>query len=402
MTDECHAGRGRAGPAEVGRAFLALGCTCFGGPIAHVGYFREAFVARRRWLGEARFAELVALMNLLPGPTSSQLGFALGVERRGVAGGLLAWLGFTLPSFVLMVLFGAFAARGAVPAGLVHGLKLVVVAVVAQALLGMARSLCPDVPRKALAAAGAACVLMLGGVLGQFLAIGLGAAAGIAAGWGREAGGPTAAPPAPLPRGTGVACLTAFALLLGGLPALAAASGDAVLGMIDAFFRAGALVFGGGHVVLPLLREAVVPAGWIDPERFLAGYGAAQALPGPLFAFAAYLGYVMDTPVQGLAGAVLATVAIFLPALLLVLGVLPFWAALRRRKRVADAVAGVGAAVVGLLLAAWIDPILVTGVRGPWDALAASLAFLLLWSGRVPVVAVVAGCALTGLALGGA
>ncbi len=319
---------------EVLLAFTRLGVTSFGGPIAHLGYFRAEFVERRRWLDDRAFTDLVALCQFLPGPASSQTGFALGLLRAGLPGALAAWIGFTLPSAVLLVLF-AYGARF-IGAGLLHGLQLVAVAVVAQAVWGMARTLCPDRPRAAIATLAAVLLLLAPGAGAQIGAIVLGALAGLAI--GAEPGPPASALVSAVGRRAGAACLALYALLLVlPLPPLFAA-----------FYRSGALVFGGGHVVLPLLRDAVVTPGFVSDSAFLAGYGAAQAVPGPLFTFAAYLGAVA----AGLPGAALALVAIFLPGMLALLGTLPFWDALRTRKRAQAAMRGINAAVVGILGAA--------------------------------------------------
>lgn len=390
-------------PGEVLRAFLRLGLTAFGGPVAHLGYFRAEFVERRRWLSEAAYAELVALCQFLPGPASSQVGFALGLMRAGPLGALAAWAGFTLPSALLLVLFAVSAgdlAGSPLGAGLLHGLKLVAVAIVAQAVWGMARTLCPDRRRAAIALLALALVTALPQAFGQMLAILLGGLAGLLACRGDESG-PAAALPMPVPRWLGGLCLgLAAALLL--LPALLGS--PPTLAVFDAFYRAGALVFGGGHVVLPLLREAVVTPGWVPEDAFLAGYGAAQAVPGPLFTFAAYLGAVM--PGQGgglaarLAGAVVPLLAVFLPGLLLLLGALPFWAALRLQPAAQAAMRGFGAAVVGLLAAALYDPVWTGAVLGRLDFLLALTGFLLLTLWRAPPLLVVALGALAGMARG--
>lgn len=305
---------------EVFAAFLQLGLTSFGGPIAHLGYFREAFVVRRRWIDEAGYADLVALCQFLPGPASSQVGFALGLARAGPLGALAAWAGFTLPSALLMLLFayGASSFDGPVSIAAIHGLKLVAVAIVAQAVWGMARTLTPDRRRAGLALAAAVVVTLLGGAWGQVTAMGVGALGGL---WlCRMCRNVTSAPGSAVrfavSRRIGVACLATFALLLVGLPLVAPASGSQGLALFDAFYRSGALVFGGGHVVLPLLQTAVVEPGWTSDATFLAGYGAAQAVPGPLFTFAAYLGAVVGPAPHGVVGAAVALVGIFLPGLL--------------------------------------------------------------------------------------
>ena len=369
----------RGGAGEVFVAFLRLGLLSFGGPLAHLGYFRDAFVARRRWLDDAAYAELLALCQLLPGPASSQAGFAIGLGRGGLPGGLAAWAGFTLPSALLMlgVAWGAARMEGPVAAALVHGLKLVALAVVAQALVAMWRGLAADLPRTAIAAA----AFLLAGlgaasghaVAGQVGAIAAGAVAGAAilrkrVGAGKSARG-AVAPPVPfLPgRRAGAAILCLAALLVLAIPALAEAGGMA--GLAAHFLGAGAFVFGGGHVVLPLLDAALVGPGLVSSSDFLAAYGAAQALPGPLFAVAAALG-AMAAPQAGvapLAGAAVALVAIFLPGLLLVSGMLPFWRALRGRPGLGAVFAGANAATVGLIAAALRDPLWPAAMAGPAD-----------------------------------
>jgi chromate transporter len=384
-------------PLEVLVAFLRLGVASFGGPIAHIGYFRAEFVARRRWLDEAAFADLVALCQFLPGPASSQTGFALGLGRAGVLGGLAAWVGFTLPSAALMVLF-AYGARGiaASPAGagVLHGLKLVAVAVVAQAVWGMARTLCPDRGRASIGALAAVLVLSVPGITGQLGALALGVAGGLWLGRGERTGAAVVRPLAlSVGRRAGVVCLLAYAALL---IAPALVRNLSWVSLFDAFYRSGALVFGGGHVVLPLLRGAVVAPGWITDAAFLVGYGAAQAVPGPLFTFAAYLGAV----IAGLPGAALALIAIFLPGMLALLGTLPFWDALRVRPRAQAAMRGVNAAVVGLLGAALYTPLWTSTVARPADVAVALIGFVLLAAWRAPPVLVVALGALAGLLLG--
>ncbi|HXQ47150.1 MAG TPA: chromate efflux transporter, partial [Caulobacteraceae bacterium] len=304
-------------PLEVLAAFLRLGVSAFGGPIAHLGYFREAFVRRRAWLDEATYADLVALCQFLPGPASSQVGFAIGLKRAGPLGALAAWIGFTAPSAILMIGFayGAAAMTGRLAQGAIHGLKLVAVAVVAQAVLGMARTLTPDARRAAIALGAVAVVTFAWPALAQILAIGLGAFAGLVL--CRESGG--AIPGAHafrVSRGAGLAALAVYLILLAGGPVVAAMTHNDAVARFDAFYRSGALVFGGGHVVLPLLKHAVVDPGWIGQDAFLAGYGAAQAMPGPLFTFGAYLGAAMPAPPNGVAGGLLALAAIFLPGLL--------------------------------------------------------------------------------------
>jgi chromate transporter len=337
--------------AEVLRVFGRLGLTCFGGPVAHLGYFRTEFVERRRWLSEHAYADLVGLCQFLPGPASSKLGFSIGLMRAGYAGGIAAWVGFTLPSAVLLVLFAYGAssiANTQIGQALLFGLKLVAIAVVARALWAMARMLCPDFTRAGIAVVAAAVVLLVPRSIGQIAAIVFGGVMGLTL--CRNAG--KAIPEAlhvPISRRAGVISLAVFAVLL----ALSFwPPRDSILSMFNAFYRSGALVFGGGHVVLPLLREAVVTPGWVSDASFLAGYGAAQAVPGPLFTFAAYLGAAASKPLNGVPGAALAVLAIFLPGLLLQLGALPFWRDIRERKSMQGVMRGINAAVVGLLAAA--------------------------------------------------
>lgn len=381
--------------------------TSFGGPVAHLGYFRHEFVARRRWLEEAAYADIVALCQFLPGPASSQVAIVLGLQRAGLGGGLLAWLGFTAPSAVAMLAFASAVGWAGDVSGApwLHGLKLVAVAVVAQAVWGMARALAPDPPRATLAIAGAILSLSLPGATGQVLALALGAAAGLrlpAEPVAPSRTAPVAAPAAArvAPAGGAVA-LTAFVALLVGLPLLADTGvGGHALALLARFYRAGALVFGGGHVVLPLLQRAVVPPGWIGNDGFLAGYGAAQAVPGPLFSFAAYLGAAMRPAPNGWRGGLLCLVAIYLPSFLLLLGVLPFWDGLRRRSTVRAALRGVNAAVVGLLLAALYTPVWTSAVGSPAAFGLVAVALLALAEWRVPPWAVVVAGAVIAAVLG--
>jgi chromate transporter len=383
------------------RVFLRLGLTSFGGPIAHLGYFRREFVERRQWLGESAYADLVALCQFLPGPASSQVGFAVGLSRGGLAGGLAAWAGFTLPSAIALTLFalGAGAITGPAGLGALHGLKVVAVAVVAQAVWGMARALCPDRARASIAVLATLVVFSAATAAGQIGAIVLGGVLGL---WLCREG--TASPEGTLPvtvsRGVAWACLAAFFLLLAGLPLAVRLGAGHAIAVFEAFYRAGALVFGGGHVVLPLLEAAVVTPGWVSESAFLAGYGAAQAVPGPLFTFAAYLGAVMGLPPSGWAGAALGLVAIFLPGLLVLMGALPFWNAFRRRTWAQSAMRGVNAAVVGILLAALYSPVWTSAVLGPPDFAFALVAFVLLTVWQAPPWIVVALTAAAGAALG--
>jgi chromate transporter len=370
---------------EVLRVSLRLGLTSFGGPIAHLGYFRDAYVVRRRWLDEATYGDLVALCQFLPGPASSQVGIAIGQLRAGYLGALAAWAGFTLPSAIALVLFayGVDTVGGALGSGWLHGLKVVAVAVVAQAVLGMMRSLAPDRERATLAVVAAVIVLALPGAWGQIAAIVLGGVVGAVL---PRTHAPVnhAALPISVGRWTGAALLVVFVVLLVGLPLLAAAVPSQSVKLFDAFYRAGSLVFGGGHVVLPLLQASVVPPGWVGNDAFLAGYGAAQAVPGPLFTFSAYLGAVMGPQPNGWAGALLCLVAVFLPSFLLVIGMLPFWDQLRRQPWAQSVLRGVNAAVVGLLLAALYNPVWTAGVTGPYDFALAVVAFLMLFMWQAP------------------
>jgi chromate transporter len=378
-------------PLEVLLTFLKLGVTSFGGPIAHLGYFREELVVRRRWVDEATYTDLVALCQFLPGPASSQVGFSLGLIRAGYWGGLAAWTGFTLPSAVLLTAFayGAEELGGPIGHGVIHGLKLVAVAIVAQAVWGMARSFCPDRQRAAIACIAALLILLGNSPAMQIATILLG---GIAGAWLCRA-------PVPASLGTfgtavsrrvGTAALTIFCLLLIALPALARVSQGVAL--FAAFYRSGALVFGGGHVVLPLLSKAFVTPGWVSEDAFLAGYGAAQAVPGPLFTFAAYLGAVVTPGPHGIAGAVLGLAGIFLPGMLVLLGALPFWDAFRQRAGAQAIMRGVNAAVVGLLGAALYDPLWTSSVKSAADLAIALLGFVLLTAWRTsPWVIVILG-----------
>lgn len=382
---------------EVLRAFLLLGLTAFGGPVAHLGYFRQEFVVRRRWLDEHAYADLVALCQFLPGPASSQVGFALGLLRGGPLGALATWAAFTLPSALLLMAFalGAGHLSGPLGAGLLHGLKVVAVAIVAHAVWGMAGRLCPDRRRATIAVAATLLVLAVNGPAGQLLAI----MAGGLAGWRicREAGqARPAVPDIGLSWRAGAACLLAFAALLIGLPLLAQAGAGQGIALVDAFFRSGALVFGGGHVVLPLLEAEVVQPGWVSADDFLTGYGAAQAVPGPLFTFSAYLGMATAGPL----GALLALAAIFLPGMLLLAGTIPFWNALRARPGLQALMRGANAAVVGLLAATLYQPVWTSAILGPAEFALALVGFLLLTVWQRPAWWVVLVCGLGGMLLG--
>jgi len=386
---------------EVFAAFLKLGLTSFGGPVAHLGYFRDEFVARRRWLDEQAYADLVALCQFLPGPASSQVGMALGIGRAGVPGALAAWVGFTAPSAIAMILFayGVQAWSGTLQGGVLHGLKVAAVAVVTQAVWAMARSLCPDAPRATLAVLAAIAMLLWQSALGQIAVIAVGAAAGLM--FLRQdavAGG--AAAPGRLGRRTATFAWVLFVGLAVALPVAAGLWPSVELAILDRFYRTGWLVFGGGHVVLPLLQAEVVPPGWVTNDSFLAGYGAAQAVPGPLFTFAAYLGAVMQVGPGGWLGGLLCLVAVFLPSFLLVVGALPLWQRLRANAAARSALAGINAAVVGLLLAALYDPVWVSAIRSGRDFALALAAFLLLAVWRVsPWLVVVTTAAIAAVVL---
>jgi chromate transporter len=393
-------GQRKGSPLEVLLVFLKLGVSCFGGPIAHIGYFREEFVVRRRWLDEQAYVDLVALCQFLPGPASSQVGFSIGLLRAGYGGALAAWAGFTLPSAIVLVLFayGACALSGPAGIGLLHGLKLVAVAIVAQAVWGMARTLCPDRERATIAVVAALIILFGSSSIAQIGSILLGGLAGL---WLCRGASPTVTGHIVMPvsRIAGVAALTVFFVLLVGLPVLQGLRPFPGIALFDAFYRSGALVFGGGHVVLPLLREAFVAPGWVSDDAFLAGYGAAQAVPGPLFTFAAYLGAVVSPSPHGVAGAALGLFGIFLPGILILLGTLPFWDSFRKRTDAQAVMRGVNAAVVGLLGAALYNPVWTSSVKTPGDFGIALLGFVLLTAWRAPPLLVVVVSALGGIAL---
>lgn len=381
---------------EVLAVFTRLGLTSFGGPIAHLGFMQAELVQRRRWVDQETYADLVALCQFLPGPASSQVAMSLGIERAGLLGGLAAWVGFTLPSALLLALFAlgvGTLGEGARP--WLHGLQIVAVPITALAIRSMASALCPDPRRATIAVAGAVAALAWPSAAAQ---VGIIAAAGLV-GWlllprePRVAGPPSRAPLRPW---QGAVALAAFFGLLAGLPLLRAAAPHPGLDVFERFYRVGALVFGGGHVVLPLLEHEVVGPGWTTSERFLAGYGAAQAVPGPLFSLAAYLGFVLDTTPTRWAGAALALVAIFLPSYLLVVGALPFWARLRGSPGCQAALRGTNAAVVGLLVAALYDPVWRVAIHTRADVALALLAYLALTAWRQPPWLVVLATALAG------
>ncbi len=379
-------------PLEVLWVFLRLGLTSFGGPIAHLGYFHREFVERRHWMDEARYAQVLAPCQFLPVPASSQFGFSIGLLRAGWRGALAAFCAFTLPSALLLFAFAAFSSvlAGTYGQALLHGLKLTAVAVVAQGVFAMGRSLTPDWPRRVLALAALALILSVSAAWSQLAVLVLGAALGplVCRSVGPRTG---AALPLGYGPGTGVMLLSLFAVLL-----LSTwwVKGDAplMLRAAAAFYRTGSLVFGGGHVVLPLLKQAVVDPGWLSESDFLAGYGAAQAVPGPMFSVAAYLGARLDHGQGGALGATVSLLAMFLPGLLLMSGVLPFWNRLAGHAAVARSMAGINAAVVGLLAAALYDPLWISAVHGPLDVGIALTGFLLLVSARAPALAVVVWC----------
>ena len=380
------------GPAEVFAAFLKLGLTSFGGPIAHLAYYRREFVERRNWVSDSQYAQLLALCQFLPGPASSQMGFSLGLLRAGWVGACAAFLAFSLPSALLMFAFAALLPQMSGPLGgaLIHGLKLVALAVVAQGLLAMVRQLCPDVARATIATLAAVAILVSGNALMQLVVIAAGALVGLVL--CRDVSvipGSTLHPT--YGAKLGGLLLALFALLLAGLPLLAGQHGG-LAAVAEAFYRAGALVFGGGHVVLPLLEETVVEPGWVSRDDFLAGYGAAQAVPGPIFTLSAYLGASLPGDAGGVVGASIAMAAIFLPGFLLIGGILPLWSAVASRPAAASAIAGVNAAVVGILGAALYDPVWTTAVRGPVDLAIGLVGFVMLVAWRSSALYVVLWC----------
>jgi chromate transporter len=400
----------RGSVGEVAVAFLKLGLTSFGGPIAHLGYFRAELVERRRWIDEKGYGELVALSQVLPGPASSQVGFSLGLLRAGPLGALVAFLAFTLPSAALLVgfAFGAAWLDGPIGNGIVGGLKIVAVAIVAHAVWGMARVLTPDRRRAAIALGALVVVAVWGGSLAQVVAIAMGAVAGLLfcrtarVGTSSTGSSSTEEPSTlrfPVSKRAGVVALSLFGGLLVALPILAATVRSPVIAVADAFYRSGALVFGGGHVVLPLLEAEVVDPGWVGHGEFLAGYGAAQAVPGPLFSFAAYLGAILEPGPNGLAGAALALVSIFLPGFLILIGVMPFWNALRSHPVAPALLAGASAAVVGILAAALYDPVFTSAVTDGWTFALAALLFGLLVAIKLPPWVIVLIGAAGGVAL---
>lgn len=381
---------GRASAWQVFLAFLALGCTSFGGPTAHLGYFHTEFVSRRKWLSDEEFGDIVAVSQFLPGPASSQAGFGIGLARAGIPGAIAAFIGFTLPSVLLMVgiAYGASLFTGGIADGVIAGLKIVAVAIVASAVWGMARTFTPDLGRVIIALCAAVCVFFLTGIPGQLTALLVGVIGGVLCCRSVSDRGEGSVSLRVSRRLGGVA-LTAGIALLVGLPVASWLFTSEVVSQFDAYYRAGALVFGGGHVVLPLLESGVVGAGAVTAEQFLAGYGAVQAMPGPLFTFASYLGALSAQGLSGIPGALLATIAIFLPGFLFFLGVLPFWGRLKRYAWFRYSISGVNAAVVGILAATLYDPVFLTAVTSVWAlGLAVICLVLLMWL-RLPVWAVV-------------
>jgi chromate transporter len=379
-----HTGTGVTRPGRIGEVFLAflkLGVSSFGGPIAHLGYFRQEFVIRRRWIDEQSYGDIIALCQFLPGPASSQVGFSLGLLRGGdLLGGLAAWVAFTFPSALVLLAFayGASLFTGPIGSGVIHGLKVVAVAVVAQAVWGMAQTLAPDRPRASIALVAAVLIAVFAGAsVVQVSVIAFGALSGLL--FCRDAA-PTMSGHFrfPVSRAVGITSLVLFFAILLLLPLGERWSGSHALELFSAFFRSGALVFGGGHVVLPLLRAEFVDPGWVTLDVFLAGYGAAQAVPGPLFTFGTYLGAVTNFGPNGLRGAAIGLVAIFLPGILILVGTLPFWDALRARPLAQAAMRGTNAAVVGILGAALYNPVWTTAVLNPRDFALAVTAFVLL------------------------
>jgi len=380
----------RGSPWEVVRVFLKLGSTSFGGPIAHLGFFRTEFVERRRWLDDREYADLVALCQFLPGPASSQVGFAVGMLRAGVGGAFAAFAAFTLPSAVLMIAFayGTSLFAGPIGEGVLSGMKIVAVAIIAQAVWGMARTLTPDATRAGIAVIALLSATLVAGSAGQVAAILVGAIMGLVLCRTTPEAGETFLRFS-VRKTVGIACLVVFGVLLVAAPIVASRTEGGAVALFDAFYRAGALVFGGGHVVLPLLQAGVVDPGWIANSHFLAGYGAAQAVPGPMFAFAGYLGALGGVGPGGIGGAAIALIAVFLPGMLLLVGVLPFWDAFRRRPWAQALMRGVNAAVVGILAAALYSPVFTTAITGPGPFCLAVTCFVLLVAWKFPPAAIV-------------
>lgn len=401
QTKRMHFTKGVDRPKDVWQVFLAflrLGVISFGGPVAHLGYFRGEFVERRRWLSDREYADLVALCQFLPGPASSQVGMVIGLQRAGLWGLVAAWAAFTLPSAILLVGFayGVTALGDLADSGWIHGLKAAAVAVVAHAVLAMARALTPDAQRATIALLGMIAVLLVPHVAVQVAVIIIAGVIGLMWLKGQAIAETKPTTNIRVPWGVAIASLTLFGVLLIALPLVFAATGNPTAHLFDSFYRAGALVFGGGHVVLPLLEAEVVGAGMVSADAFLAGYGAAQAVPGPLFTFAAYLGAMNGAGPSGLAGAAIALVAVFLPAALLVVGVLPFWDRVRRAPHAQRALMGVNAGVVGILAATLYSPVFTLGVTSPLTLAIAAAAFVALQAWRAPAWAVVAAATLAG------
>lgn len=384
-------------PWAVFLIFLRLGLTSFGGPIAHLGYFRDEFVTRRQWLSERSYADLVALCQFLPGPASSQVGIALGLSRSGYSGALAAWAGFTLPSAVALILFalGIASYGDTMPSGMLHGLKVVAVAVVAQAVWGMARNLCPDTPRITIMAATTCFVLLVPSAWGQVGAIIIAAVIGLSL-FKPQQGAEHDPLPISMRYRAGLFWLILFFLILIGTPLLTAMFPNQILLMVGTFYRVGSLVFGGGHVVLPLLQAEIVHSGWVSNDTFLAGYGAAQAVPGPLFTFAAFLGASMNQTPSGWLGGLASLLAIFAPSFLLIFGALPFWERLRRNTRMQAAMLGINASVVGLLLAALYQPVWTSAIHTPQDFGFALVALVALMFWKLPPWLVVVSSGVAG------
>lgn len=382
---------------DVFLVFLRLGLTSFGGPVAHLGYFREEFVTRRHWLSDRSYSDLVALCQFLPGPASSQVGMALGLSQAGLSGAIAAWVGFTLPSAVALILFalGIASWNDVIPDGALHGLKIVAVAVVAQAIWGMAKSICTDTRRITLTAISACFVIMWPGTLGQIIVIITAAAISLYM-FNPTSEGEHDPLPIALNRGVSIVSLTLFTALLVGLPIIVLIWPNSTLEIVDSFYRAGSLVFGGGHVVLPLLQAEVVPQGLVSNETFLAGYGATQAVPGPLFTFAAFLGASMSSGPSGWYGGIIALFTVFTPSFLLIVGVLPFWERMRRNIRMQAALIGINSAVVGLLLAAFYNPVWTSGITQSMDFGLAIIAFVALMYWKLPAWLVVVCGGLSG------
>ncbi|MBB3212706.1 chromate transporter [Herbaspirillum sp. Sphag1AN] len=383
--------------------FLKLGCTSFGGPVAHLGYFRQEFVVTRRWFDEQAYSDMVALCQFLPGPASSQVGMAIGMQRAGIAGAMVSFAGFTLPSALLLVLFalGLHDVAAHWGSGWLHGLKIVAVAVVAQALWGMGKSMAPDARRASIAVAAAVMVTVMPSPSAQIVVIMLAAGAGILL-LDTSIRSPSSEERAVVPsdrmhgRFVGLLYLLLFLVLLALLPVVAEKSGSYLLHLMSGFYRSGALVFGGGHVVLPLLQALVVPPGWVSNDNFLAGYGAVQAVPGPLFTFAAYLGAMSTQNPNSWLGALMATLAIFLPGFLLVAAAMPWWHSLRHALRMRRAMLGVNAAVLGILVSAFYQPVWTSAIHTPTDFCLGLLALLLLVWWKCPPWLVVLLSALAG------